>query len=136
MFNSETLIRAQLFLIHPQLHNWGFWMLGLGFTAKCFSIHKEIENRDFLMLLQDGSLNFSKFMKDGKLRFLNINQGWYFQKFPNSLKRWKIGIFEVHFLPSFVRFRISISSMVWVQGGARNLWLNCQFSRKKMFIFI
>ena len=77
-----------------------------------------------------GLSNFFQFTKWQNIDFL------YFQISPNSLKSWKTQIFKFHLLSYFVRLRILFQAWYVSRRWEANLWLNCQFSKKEMFIFM
>ena len=104
ILNSENQIGTYIaFLNSPLNLNWDFLMLVLRSTLNFFLIHKKIENWDFWMLLCWTSEFLPIHERDKKLGFLFISLGrLHFQIFHNSQKSWKIEIFELPLVSSFV----------------------------------
>ena len=108
-----------------------FWVLVLGCTSKVFPFNKE--GLEFLNIHLLGLLNFSQFLKKIKkivfcfLLCLVSN----FSQFTKEFRNWDFWS-PIDFT-FFVRlwgwpFR---HSMFVEERGKPNLWLNCQFSRKR-----
>ena len=109
-----------------------FWVLVLGCTSKFFPINKEILG--FLNIAPARLLIFSNSWKRRKIELFEYKPRLHFQIFPNSLKSWEIGIFEVPSISFYWIVRIVFQAQ-YVCRGERgpNLWLNCHFSGKFLF---
>ena len=117
------------FLISPLDSNWDFWILVLGSTSDFLLIQIEI----FQCCSSWNSQFFSIHERDGKLGFSFISLGrFYFQssQFTEKLENWDFWI-----TLSFIFCHIVILSGICKRTGT-NLWWNCQFSSKEMFIFM
>ena len=85
----------------------------------------------FLDVALVGLLNFSQFMRDGKLGFLFISLGrFYFQTFTEKLENW---YFWIAF--NFIFCQTVNHSGICRRGGANLRW-NWQFLSKETFIFM
>ena len=92
-----------------------YWKLGFvnaaGRTSKFFQFMKVMEYWNFWMLASALFPNFSQFTKE-----------------------CDIDIIEFHLLSYFVRLWRQLIFQAWYMCRRVNLWLNCQFSRKEMFL--
>ena len=100
------------------------------FLFRSEAIHKNIESLDLILLLWDFTI-FPVSESGVITGFYNVSLGCIpnFSQFTNELKNW---YFWVPLTLIFCQIVRAIFQALYVWRRV-NLWLNCQFSRKKMF---